>query len=75
MVRQWLITRSCLVALAAATRATRDGTDGQPLEFIDGDLFDLTFTFLDVDQPVTVQAPPSQDIAGLAASVDEVQTG
>ncbi|MFJ4538304.1 hypothetical protein ACIP39_20445 [Streptomyces tibetensis] len=57
------------------TRATRGGTDGQPLEFIDGDPLDLTFTFLDVDQPVTIEVPPSEDTADLAASEDEARTG
>lgn len=57
------------------TRATRGGTDGQPLEFVDGDPLDLTFTFLDANQPVTVAAPPSEDTADLAAQADEAQTG
>jgi hypothetical protein len=57
------------------TRATRGGTDGQPLEFVDGDPLDLTFTFIDVDQPVTVEAPPSEDTADLAAAADEAQAG
>nr|WP_234352858.1 hypothetical protein [Streptomyces sp. NRRL B-1140] len=57
------------------TRATRGGTDGKPLEFVDGDPLDVTFTFLDVNQPVTVEAPPSEDTADLAAAADEVQTG
>uniref|UniRef100_UPI0031D24EC0 hypothetical protein n=1 Tax=Streptomyces hawaiiensis TaxID=67305 RepID=UPI0031D24EC0 len=56
-------------------RATRGGTDGRPLEFVDGDPLDLTFTFLDVDQPVTVEAPPSEDTADLAAAADKAQTG
>jgi hypothetical protein len=56
------------------TRATRGGTDAKPLEIIDGDPLDLTITFLDVNQPVTVEAPPSEDTADLAAQMDEAQT-
>ncbi len=56
------------------TYATRSG-DGKPLEFVDGDPLDLTITFLDVNQPVTVEAPPSEDTADLAARVDEAQAG
>ncbi len=47
------------------TFAAQDGTDGDPL--------DLTITFLDVNQPVTVEAPPSEDTADLAAQTDEAQ--
>ncbi|MFI8832793.1 hypothetical protein ACIGPN_17400 [Streptomyces afghaniensis] len=57
------------------TRATRGGTEGKPLEFIDGEPLDLTITFLDINQPVTVEAPPSEDTADLAASADEAQAG
>ncbi|WP_328502282.1 hypothetical protein OG828_23870 [Streptomyces sp. NBC_00457] len=60
--------------LQGDTRDTRGGTDGKPLEIIDGDPLDLTITFLDVNQPVTVEAPPSEDTADLAAQMDEAQT-
>lgn len=57
------------------TRATRGGTEGKPLEFIDGAPLDLTITFLDINQPVTVEAPPSEDTADLASLADEAQAG
>ncbi|MFF3929605.1 hypothetical protein [Streptomyces hirsutus] len=55
------------------TFAAQDGTEGKPLELTDGDPLDLTITFLDVNQPVTVEAPPSEDTADLAAQTDEAQ--
>jgi hypothetical protein len=56
------------------TRATRGGTEGKPLEFIDGDPLDMTVTFLDVNQPVTVETPPSEDTADIAALADKAQS-
>jgi len=61
--------------MQGATRDTRGGTDGKPLEFIDGDPLDLTITFLDVNQPVSVEAPPSEDTTDLAAQMDEAPAG
>ncbi|GGL98520.1 putative lipoprotein [Streptomyces fumigatiscleroticus] len=49
------------------TRDTPGGAEGKPL--------DMTITFLDVNQPVTVQAPPSEDTADLAAQADKAQAG
>jgi hypothetical protein len=48
------------------TYATRGGTEGEPLELVDGDPLDMAPTFLHVDQPVTVVAPPFEDTADLA---------
>ncbi|MFE9923133.1 hypothetical protein ACFYQA_16555 [Streptomyces sp. NPDC005774] len=42
----------------------RGDTNGGPL--------DLTITFLDINQPVTVKAPPAEDTAPLA---DDAQEG
>ncbi|PTH87066.1 hypothetical protein C9J60_16900 [Streptomyces sp. A244] len=56
------------------TRATRGGTEGKPLEFIDGEPLDMTVTFLDVNQPVTVETPPSEDTAVIAAPADKAQS-
>ncbi|MFF6948644.1 hypothetical protein ACFZAD_08315 [Streptomyces iakyrus] len=56
------------------TRATRGGTEGKPLEFIAGDPLDMTVTFLDVNQPVTVETPPSEDTADIAAPADKAQS-
>lgn len=56
------------------TYATRSRED-KALEIIDGEPLDLTFTFLDVNQPATIEAPPSEDTADLAAQVDEIQAG
>ena len=41
----------------------------------EGERLDLTFTFLDVDRPVTVEAPPAEDTADLAAAADEAAAG
>lgn len=54
--------------LRGDSRGTRGGTDGRPLEIVDGEPFDLTLTFLDVNRPVTVEAPPFEDTAGMAAT-------
>ncbi|MEW2608753.1 hypothetical protein AB0937_00780 [Streptomyces sp. NPDC047880] len=56
------------------TRATRGGTEGKPLEFTDGEPLDMTVTFLDVNQPVTVETPPSEDTADIAALADKAQS-
>ncbi|WP_342211024.1 hypothetical protein [Streptomyces sp. MH60] len=56
------------------TYAAKGGSDGKPLEIIDGDPLDMTVTFLDVDQPVTVEAPPSEDTVDLATLTDGVPT-
>ncbi len=56
------------------TYAARSG-EGKPLEIVDGEPLDLTFTFLDVNQPTTIKAPPSADTADLGAQVDETQAG
>ncbi|MFF7488657.1 hypothetical protein ACFZBC_24630 [Streptomyces luteogriseus] len=56
------------------TRATQGGADGKPLEFIDGDPLDMTVTFLGVNQPVTVETPPSEDTADIAALADKAQS-
>lgn len=56
------------------THATRSG-EGKALEFVDGEPLDLTFTFLDVNQPATIEAPPSADTVDLGAQVDETQAG
>ncbi|WP_308401187.1 hypothetical protein [Streptomyces sp. AC512_CC834] len=61
--------------MRADTYATRGGTEGKPLELIDGDPLDMTITFLDVNQPVTVEAPPSEETIDLAALADEAQAG
>ncbi|WP_208026484.1 LppX_LprAFG lipoprotein [Streptomyces sp. Tu 3180] len=45
----------------------RGGAGGEPL--------DLTITFLDVNQPVTIAAPPSEDTADIAAPADEAPAG
>ena len=39
------------------------------------DPLDLTVTFLEVDKPVTVEAPPAKDTADIAALADEAQKG
>ncbi|MFE1798137.1 hypothetical protein ACFW9L_18525 [Streptomyces sp. NPDC059517] len=44
--------------------------DGEPLKPVVGDPIDLTFTFLEINEPVTVEAPPAGDTADLAALVD-----
>ncbi|MFG3717129.1 hypothetical protein ACGF8D_04855 [Streptomyces massasporeus] len=56
------------------TRATRGGAEGKPLEFIDGDPLDMTVTFLDVNQPVTVEPPPPEDTTDIAAAADKAQS-
>lgn len=56
------------------TYATRSG-EGKPLELVDGEPLDLTFTFLDVNQPATIKAPPSAETADLGAQVDATQAG
>ncbi|GGV81940.1 hypothetical protein [Streptomyces massasporeus] len=56
------------------TRATRGGAEGKPLEFIDGDPLDMTVTFLEVNQPVTVDTPPSEDTTDIAAPGDKAQS-
>ncbi|MFJ5263925.1 hypothetical protein ACIQAC_26030 [Streptomyces sp. NPDC088387] len=57
------------------TYATRGGTEGIPLDFTDGDPLDLTITFLEVNQPVTVKSPPSGDTADIDALADEAPAG
>ncbi|WP_037923387.1 hypothetical protein [Streptomyces violaceorubidus] len=57
------------------TSASKGGTDDQPLEIVDGDPLDMTVTFLDVDQPVTVEVPPAEDTVDLAGLADGVPTG
>lgn len=57
-------TKQC--RMRGDTRNPRGGTQGKPL--------DLTITFLDVNQPVTVQPPPSEDAADIATLADEAQT-
>ncbi|MDQ0405186.1 hypothetical protein ABVB69_12670 [Streptomyces sp. NPDC000349] len=56
------------------TYATRSG-EGKPLELVEGEPLDLTFTFLDNNQPATIKAPLSADTADLGAQVDETQAG
>ncbi|MEW1867858.1 hypothetical protein AB0420_06650 [Streptomyces caelestis] len=48
----------------ARTDGARGGTGGGPL--------DLTVTFLDVDRPVTIEAPPAEDTAALVEDAREV---
>ncbi|WP_328561223.1 hypothetical protein [Streptomyces coelicoflavus] len=48
------------------TYTSRGGTADEPLEIIDGEPLDMTVTFLDSDEPVTVEAPPSDATADLA---------
>ncbi|MFJ4361421.1 hypothetical protein ACIP25_34620 [Streptomyces massasporeus] len=55
------------------TRATQGGAEGKPLEFVDGDPLDMTVTFLDVNQPVSVEPPPSEDTVDIAALADKAQ--
>ncbi|WP_189779719.1 hypothetical protein [Streptomyces tauricus] len=57
------------------TYATRGGTEGTPLDFTGGDPLDLTITFLEVNQPVTVKAPPSGDTADIGALADQAPAG
>ncbi|MFB6850303.1 hypothetical protein ACFCXS_36440 [Streptomyces sp. NPDC056373] len=59
----------------AGRHAGDSGRRRRPAAGVDGDPLDVTFTFLDVNQPVTVQAPPSEGTADLAAAADEVQAG
>ncbi|MFI1415219.1 hypothetical protein ACH4Y0_35605 [Streptomyces sp. NPDC020707] len=42
----------------------------QSLKPVIGDPIDLTFTFLEINEPVTVRTPPAGDTADLAALVD-----
>ncbi|MFI8486212.1 hypothetical protein [Streptomyces rubrogriseus] len=56
------------------TYASKGGTADQPLEIIDGGPLDMTVTFLDVNEPVTIEAPPSDDTADLATLTDGVPT-
>nr|WP_079252625.1 hypothetical protein [Streptomyces sp. M1013] len=56
------------------TFASKGGTTDQPLEIVDGDPLDMTVTFLDVDQPVAVETPPSEDTVDLATLTDGVPT-
>lgn len=55
--------------------APQDGTDGEPLEMVDGAPLDLTLTFLDVNEPVSVEAPPAEDTVDPAALADDAQEG
>ncbi|MGW5563369.1 hypothetical protein ACWEWD_08110 [Streptomyces tendae] len=48
------------------TYASKGGTADQPLETVDGEPFDMTVTFLEVNAPVTVETPPPDDTADLA---------
>ncbi|MER6167941.1 hypothetical protein [Streptomyces violaceorubidus] len=57
------------------TYASKGGSEGKPLQIVDGDPLDMTVTFLDVDQPVTVEAPPAEDTVDLAGLADGVPTG
>jgi hypothetical protein len=41
----------------------------------DGDSFDLTITFLDVNQPVTIAVPPAADTVDIDALADDVGVG
>ncbi|MFD8454304.1 hypothetical protein [Streptomyces coelicoflavus] len=56
------------------TYASKGGTVDQPLEIIDGEPLDMTVTFLDVNEPVTVEAPPADDTADLGELADELGT-
>lgn len=56
------------------TYASKGGTVDQPLEIIDGEPLDMTVTFLDVNEPVTVEAPPADDTADLGDLADELGT-
>ena len=49
------------------TRDPQGDAEGKPL--------DLIITFLDVNQPVTVKAPPSEDTVDIATLPDEAQAG
>ncbi|WP_456341312.1 hypothetical protein [Streptomyces tendae] len=55
------------------TYASRGGADGEPLEIVDGEPLDMTITFLDVNEPVTVEAPPVDDTADLGELADEMR--
>ncbi|MFE6407784.1 hypothetical protein ACFVOR_12690 [Streptomyces sp. NPDC057837] len=61
--------------LRGDTYATRGGSEGDPLAFTDGDPLDMTVTFLEVNQPVTVKAPPSEDTADDTALEDLAPAG
>ncbi|WP_167468241.1 hypothetical protein [Streptomyces coelicoflavus] len=56
------------------TYTSKGGTADQPLEIIDGEPLDMTVTFLDVNEPVTVEAPPADDTADLGELADELRT-
>lgn len=49
------------------TYAVPDGTGGEPL--------DMTITFLEINQPVTIAPPPAKDTADLGALADTTQAG
>lgn len=57
------------------TYDTRGGAEGEPLDFTEGDPLDMTVTFLDINQPVTVEVPSAEDTADLAELADDAQEG
>ncbi|PSM37288.1 hypothetical protein C6Y14_42985 [Streptomyces dioscori] len=56
--------------MRGATYTMPYATDGKPLKPGIGDPIDLTFTFLDINEPVTVRTPPAGDTVDLAALAD-----
>ncbi|WP_435615621.1 hypothetical protein [Streptomyces coelicoflavus] len=60
--------------MRSETHAVKGGTVDQQLEIIDGEPLDMTVTFLDVNEPVTVDAPPADDTADLGELADELGT-
>ncbi|MFE7069163.1 hypothetical protein ACFU96_03590 [Streptomyces sp. NPDC057620] len=56
--------------LRGATYKMPYTAEGEPLKLAVGDRIDLTFTFLGINEPVTVKVPPARDTADLAALVD-----
>jgi len=52
------------------TYKARINADGEPLKLVGGDPLDMTVTFLDINQPVTVKAPPVKETADLGALAD-----
>ncbi|WP_181140407.1 LppX_LprAFG lipoprotein [Streptomyces sp. Ru62] len=51
------------------------GDTNDPRGGAEGNQLDLTITFLDVNQPVTVEAPPSKDTADIATLADHAPAG
>ncbi|WP_328494725.1 hypothetical protein OHS59_19735 [Streptomyces sp. NBC_00414] len=56
--------------LRGATYEARFSADGKPLKPVVGKPLDMTFTLLEINQPVAVKAPSAKETADLGASAD-----